>query len=204
MTFPTPARSSNRRPSPSRGELRFTIGESSLGLVLIAQSASGLSAVLFGDDRQALRRELQSRFPRTTLVEGEAIAADSLAAKVLELVESPAEALEVPLDLRGTDFQRKVWQALQTIPAGSTVSYTDIATRIGVPTAVRAVARACGANPLAVVVPCHRVISRGGKLSGYHWGPERKQALLARESATAKRTLDPINLDASRTAQAES
>jgi len=163
------------------GVIHFSIGDSSLGLVLAARSDKGLSAVLFGADRDALRRDLHDRFPGATLTEDDA-GLETLVAQVLGVVEAPARGLAVPLDVRGTVFQRTVWQALREIPAGSTVSYSDIANRIGLPTAVRAVAQACAANALAVVVPCHRVVTRDGKLSGYRWGIERKRALLDREA----------------------
>lgn len=181
MTFHATTRTRDRK-HPADGEIHFTIGESSLDLVLVAQSVNGISAVFLGDDRDALRHDLRDRFPNARLIDRDS-ELDTLAAKVIELVESPAHELAVPLDLRGTDFQRKVWQALREIPAGSTASYTDIAHRIGSPATVRAVARACAANPLAVVVPCHRVVARNGKLSGYRWGIERKRVLLERESA---------------------
>ena len=107
----------------------------------------------------------------------------SLIAKVVGFIEAPAIGLDLPLDVRGTAFQERVWQALREIPAGSTASYTDIAQRIGAPKAVRAVAQACGANSLAVAIPCHRVVRSDGNLSGYRWGVERKRQLLERESA---------------------
>jgi AraC family transcriptional regulator of adaptative response/methylated-DNA-[protein]-cysteine methyltransferase len=168
----------------SDADLRVTIADTSLGLVVVVKSASGLAAVLFGEDRDALRRDLRERFPFATLIDDDATT-NELAASVVAYIESPANKLEVPLDLRGTDFQRAVWQALREIPAGSTASYTDIATRIGQPKSVRAVAQACAANALAVVVPCHRVVRSDGAVSGYRWGVERKRALLERESAAA-------------------
>lgn len=159
----------------------FAIGQSSLGLVLVAQSPSGITAVLLGDDRDALRRDLQSRFPEVALTE-DAEKLDALATSVIALVESPARGLDLPLDLRGTEFQRSVWRALREIPAGSTASYTDVANRIGLPAAVRGVAQACAANALAVVIPCHRVVRGDGNLAGYRWGIERKRKLLQREA----------------------
>lgn len=164
-----------------RAEIRFAIGESSLGLVLVAQSPAGLCAVLLGDDSRALQHDLQQRFPGAALTESDTL--DTFAGEVVRFVEAPARGLDVPLDLRGTEFQRRVWQALREIPAGSTRSYADIAQRIGKPGSVRAVAQACAANALAVVVPCHRVVRRDGGLSGYRWGVERKRALLERERA---------------------
>jgi AraC family transcriptional regulator of adaptative response/methylated-DNA-[protein]-cysteine methyltransferase len=159
--------------------IRFAIAESVLGLALVAESSLGLCAVLLGDDAEALRNELQARFPAATLTEGDA----SLAAPVVAALASPQRPLETPLDLRGTQFQQQVWQALCKIPVGTTVSYTEIAQQIGVPKGVRAVAQACAANPVAVLVPCHRVVKSDGQLSGYRWGVARKQALLEQERA---------------------
>ncbi len=160
-------------------EIRFAVGECSLGSILVAQSAKGVCAILLGDDPDALVRDLQDRFPRATLVGGDA-AFENVVASVIGFVEAPALGLDLPLDVRGTAFQQRVWQALQEIPAGSTTSYTAIAARIGGPGA-RAVAQACGANALAVAIPCHRVLKTDGSLSGYRWGVERKRSLLKRE-----------------------
>jgi AraC family transcriptional regulator of adaptative response/methylated-DNA-[protein]-cysteine methyltransferase len=162
--------------------LRVAVGESSLGLVLVAHGERGVRAVLIGDDPDALRRDLQARFPRATLAPADA-ELDALAGRVIGVVESPARTHAVPLDVRGTAFQQAVWRALREIPPGSTATYAEIAGRVGAPTAVRAVAQACAANPLAVVVPCHRVVRRDGGLSGYRWGVQRKRALLDREGA---------------------
>jgi AraC family transcriptional regulator of adaptative response/methylated-DNA-[protein]-cysteine methyltransferase len=139
-------------------------------------------AIALGDDPQALLHELQDRFPRAELVGG-AAGFEALVAQVVGLIEQPGIGIELPLDLRGTAFQQRVWQALRQIPAGQTASYADIAARIGSPTSVRAVARACAANTLAVAIPCHRVIRSDGALSGYRWGVERKRELLSRERA---------------------
>lgn len=166
-------------------DIQFTFADSSLGLVLIARSEAGLCAVLFGDDRAQLSSDLQARFPAASLVEAPG-ALGSLAESVVRHVESPGTALDTPLDVRGTDFQRTVWDALRDIPAGSTASYSDVAARIGNPRAVRAVARACAANALAVLIPCHRVVTTEGKVTGYRWGVDRKRALLEREAAAAR------------------
>jgi AraC family transcriptional regulator, regulatory protein of adaptative response / methylated-DNA-[protein]-cysteine methyltransferase len=145
-----------------------------------------------GDDRDALREDLRRRFPGVTLVDGQGGSALGAAvAGVIRFIESPDRHLAMPLDLRGTDFQRAVWRALREIPAGSTASYTDIANRIGRPTSVRAVAQACAANPLAVVVPCHRVVRSDGELAGYRWGLERKRALLDLEASLRPTTFMP-------------
>jgi AraC family transcriptional regulator of adaptative response/methylated-DNA-[protein]-cysteine methyltransferase len=162
--------------------IRFAIGECSLGSILVAQSERGICSILLGDDPDALARELQDRFPRASLV-GDDPAFEQLVARVVGFVEAPGLGLDLPLDVRGTAFQQRVWEALREIPVGETASYRDVATRIGSPNAVRAVAQACGANPLAVAIPCHRVVRSDGGLSGYHWGVERKQALLEREAA---------------------
>jgi AraC family transcriptional regulator of adaptative response/methylated-DNA-[protein]-cysteine methyltransferase len=175
------------------GEIRFILTESSLGPLLVAQSDRGVCAVLFGEESDALRRDLQARFPRARLTEGGADLG-ILAAKVVDLVESPGRGLDVPLDLRGTAFQQAVWQALREIPAGSTASYTDLARRIGQPKAVRAVAQACAANALAVVVPCHRVVKSDGSLSGYRWGAERKRTLLEREGAITEQPIGAASM----------
>jgi AraC family transcriptional regulator of adaptative response/methylated-DNA-[protein]-cysteine methyltransferase len=163
-------------------EIRFAIGECSLGAILVATSARGVCAITMGEDPDALARDLQDRFPRATLLGGDA-AFEALVAQVIGFVEAPRLGLDLPLDVRGTAFQERVWQALLAIPPGTTATYTDIAARIGSPAAVRAVARACGENPVAVAVPCHRVVRRDGGLSGYRWGVERKRALLDREAA---------------------
>lgn len=162
-------------------DIHFAVGECSLGSILVARSELGVCAILLGDDPDALARNLQDRFPRATLI-GQDTEFEQLVARVVGFVECPGLGLDLPLDVRGTAFQRRVWQALQEIPAGSTVSYTQIAGRIGSPKAVRAVAQACAANPLAVAIPCHRVVRNDGGLSGYRWGVERKRALLQREA----------------------
>ena len=146
-----------------------------------ALSGKGVCAITLGDDTEALVRALQDRFPEAMLIGGDA-EFERLVASVVAFVEAPKIGLDLPLDMRGTAFQQRVWQALRQIPAGSTASYADIARLIGAPKAVRAVAQACGANELAVAVPCHRVVRSDGALSGYRWGVERKRALLDRES----------------------
>jgi AraC family transcriptional regulator of adaptative response/methylated-DNA-[protein]-cysteine methyltransferase len=162
-------------------EIRFAIGQCSLGAILVARSARGLCAISLGDDPDVLARELQDRFPRATLI-GDDPAFAKLVARVVGFIEAPGVGLDLPLDVRGTAFQQRVWQALRAIPAGETTSYADIAAKIGAPKAVRAVAQACGANTLAVAIPCHRVVRQDGALSGYRWGVQRKRALLEREA----------------------
>jgi AraC family transcriptional regulator of adaptative response/methylated-DNA-[protein]-cysteine methyltransferase len=160
--------------------IRFAVGECSLGSVLVAASDRGVCAIFLGDDPDALARELQDRFPRARIVGGEA-ALDLWVARAIGLVEKPALGLGLPLDIRGTAFQVRVWEALRQIPPGSTATYAEIAKRIGQPKATRAVARACAANPVAVAIPCHRVVRTDESLSGYRWGVERKAKLLKRE-----------------------
>ena len=161
--------------------IRFAVGECSLGSILVASSQNGVCAILLGDDPAALARDLQDRFPKAILIGGDA-AYERLVAQVLGFVEAPKLGLDLPLDVRGTAFQRRVWQALREIPPGQTLSYTEVAQRIGSPKAVRAVAGACAANALAVAIPCHRVVRTDGSLSGYRWGIERKRTLLKRET----------------------
>ena len=160
--------------------LRFAVGQCSLGAVLVASSERGVAAISLGDDPDALVRELQDRFPCATLVGGDA-AYERVVATVVGFVEAPRLGLSLPLDVRGTAFQQRVWRALREVPAGQTVTYSEIAQRLGAPAATRAVAGACAANTLAVAIPCHRVVRRDGSLSGYRWGVERKRELIARE-----------------------
>ena len=164
--------------------IRFAVGESSLGPILVAASDKGVCAILMDDDPDALVRDLQDRFSKARLV-GADDDFEATVAKVVGLVEAPRLGLDLPLDVRGTAFQQRVWRALTELQAGSTASYADVARAIGEPKAVRAVAQACGANALAVAIPCHRVVRNDGALSGYRWGVERKRALLAREAEQA-------------------
>ena len=162
--------------------IRFAVGECSLGSILVAASDKGVCAIQLGDDPDALVRDLQDRFPKAQLI-GADPDFEQLVRQVVGFVEAPAQGLDLPLDVRGTAFQQRVWQALREIPAGATASYAEIARRIGQPTAVRAVAQACASNRIAVAIPCHRVVRNDGALSGYRWGVERKRALLKREHA---------------------
>jgi AraC family transcriptional regulator of adaptative response/methylated-DNA-[protein]-cysteine methyltransferase len=171
-------------------EIRFAVGECSLGSILVACSERGVCAILLGDDPDGLVRDLQDRFSRARLV-GADEGFERLVAKVVGFVEAPRAGLDLPLDIRGTVFQQRVWQALRDIPVGSTASYADIARRIGAPKAVRAVAGACAANAVAVAIPCHRVVRADGALSGYRWGVERKRELLEREAGPAERDAVP-------------
>jgi AraC family transcriptional regulator, regulatory protein of adaptative response / methylated-DNA-[protein]-cysteine methyltransferase len=169
------------RAGGQRANIRFAVGQCSLGEILVAATDRGVCAILMGDDAEALVRDLQDRFPRASLIGGDS-EFEQLVARVVSFVEAPAVGLDLPLDVRGTAFQQRVWQALRAVPAGQTVSYAQVAERIGAPKAVRAVAQACGANSLAVAIPCHRVVRNDGAISGYRWGVERKRALLEREA----------------------
>ena len=161
--------------------MRFAIGKCSLGSILVAATDKGVSAILLGDDRAVLIKELLDRFPRARLIAGDK-SFERLVGEVIDFVETPAKGLDLPLDVRGTAFQHRVWDALRCIPAGTTATYSEIAKAIGAPKSVRAVARACATNHIAVAIPCHRVVRVGGALSGYYWGVDRKRALLDKEA----------------------
>ncbi|UFH48314.1 bifunctional DNA-binding transcriptional regulator/O6-methylguanine-DNA methyltransferase Ada [Pseudomonas sp. KNUC1026] len=163
-------------------DIRFAVGASALGAILVAESAKGICAISLGDDANALVERFQDQFPNANLIGGDP-EFERRVAEVVGFVESPDMGLNLPLDIRGTVFQERVWQALREVPFGATVTYAQIAERIGMPSAVRAVANACGANTLAVAIPCHRVVRSDGSLSGYRWGVERKRTLLEREQA---------------------
>ncbi|MFA9462425.1 bifunctional DNA-binding transcriptional regulator/O6-methylguanine-DNA methyltransferase Ada [Thiohalorhabdus methylotrophus] len=164
----------------AEARIRFAVGECSLGSILAAATERGVCAILLGDDPEVLVHDLEERFPRAELI-GADPGFEGLVAKVVGLVEEPAMPVELPLDIRGTAFQQRVWEALARIPAGSTSTYAEIARAVGRPGSARAVSRACSANPLAVAIPCHRVVRTDGGLAGYRWGVKRKRALLARE-----------------------
>lgn len=172
---------SDFRAGGANAEIRFAVGRCSLGSILVATSAKGIAAILLGDDPETLVHDLEDRFPKAKLIGGDR-EFEEIMAKVVGLVEAPETGLDLPLDMRGTAFQHRVWQALREIPSGTTVTYTEIAERIGMPKAVRAVAAACAANKIAIAIPCHRVVRNDGSLSGYRWGVDRKRALIARET----------------------
>jgi AraC family transcriptional regulator, regulatory protein of adaptative response / methylated-DNA-[protein]-cysteine methyltransferase len=165
-------------------QIQFDTGSSSLGSVLVATNAKGICAILLGDSPQAVTRELRQRFPGARAMRDPAGLA-RLLAQVLELVDGRGATLDLPLNPGGTEFQQRVWRALRRIPAGATASYADIARRIDAPKSFRAVAQACGANPIALAIPCHRVVRNDGALSGYRWGVARKRALLENERKCA-------------------
>lgn len=173
---------SRYRAGGANEEIRFALGQTSLGAILVASSKNGVAAILLGDDPDELVRNLQDRFPKAHLI-GADRDYETLVARVVGIVETPGVGLHLPLDVRGTAFQRRVWQALQEIPIGEQVTYAELARRIGSPKAVRAVADACAANNLAVAIPCHRVVRKDGSLAGYAWGVERKRVLLDREAS---------------------
>jgi AraC family transcriptional regulator of adaptative response/methylated-DNA-[protein]-cysteine methyltransferase len=166
----------------------YVIGDCALGAILVAESARGLCAILLGDAAGELVTDLQRRFPRARLVPGGVEPGGLL--KVAELIVSPASVLDLPLDLRGSEFQQRVWRALREIPAGTTQTYGEVAQRIGAPQSAKEVGEACAANALAVAVPCHRVVRKDGGLAGYRWGVRRKRALLAQEGVRLGATAD--------------
>jgi AraC family transcriptional regulator of adaptative response/methylated-DNA-[protein]-cysteine methyltransferase len=169
------------RKGGAQTELAFATRPCSLGAVLVATTEKGIAAILLGDDDADLRRELEARFPRARLVRG-GRDFEQVIGEVVAFVDKPNGSLNLPLDVQGTAFQHRVWRALSEIPGGATATYSQIAQRIGSPKAVRAVAAACAANPVAVAVPCHRVVRNDGALAGYRWGIERKRALLDKEA----------------------
>ena len=173
---------SARRRGGGGETIRFAVGQCSLGAILVAATERGIAAITLGDDPAVLLRDLEDRFPAADLVGGDA-GFEATVAAVVGFVEAPRTGLDLPLDIRGTAFQERVWQVLRSIPAGATMSYAAVAERLGSPRAVRAVAGACAANRLAVAIPCHRVVRTGGEVSGYRWGVDRKRALLEREAA---------------------
>lgn len=183
-------RARDYRDGGHNAEIRFAVGQCSLGAILVAQSQRGICAILLGEDPDVLVRELQDLFRKARLIGGDA-GFEQLMAQVVGFTEAPSLGLNLPLDVRGTAFQERVWQALRKIPPGTTASYAEIAERIGSPKAVRAVAQACGANPIAVAIPCHRVVRRDGDISGYHWGVERKRELLQREADSLRSPAPP-------------
>ena len=170
------------RSGGANASIRFAVGECSLGSILVAATDAGVCAILLGDDPEALVRDLEARFPNARLIGGDRTF-ERTVAQVVGCIEAPRVGLDLPLDIRGTVFQQRVWQALRAIPAGATVSYAELARRVGAPKAARGVAQACAANAIAVAIPCHRVIRSDGSLAWYRWGVERKRALLTREAA---------------------
>ena len=174
------------RPSEYRNggqgvHIHSAIAQSYLGWILVAATAKGICSIELDDSPEALEKRLQARFPKARVVENDPDFG-AVVSQVLSFLESPHDGLDLPLDVQGTAFQRRVWLALREIPPGSTASYGDIAARIGNPKAARAVAQACASNPIAVAIPCHRVVRSDGNLGGYRWGQERKSKLLEQET----------------------
>lgn len=165
----------------SKNIIRYSVKKCSLGNVLIAATERGICTILLGETADFLIQDLRQRFPKDELEKAD-VALANWVSYTTEFIEKPRQEFNLPLDIRGTAFQQRVWHTLKEIPVGKTVSYTEIARQIGSPKAVRAIAQACASNSLAVVIPCHRVIRSDGALSGYRWGVERKQALLNREA----------------------
>lgn len=161
--------------------IHFGFLKSFLGLVAIATSARGVCSITLGDDAAVLARDLEQRFPDARLTRDDSALRREFAA-VAAFIDDPARGLDLPLDPGGTDFQQRVWRALRDIPAGETVSYREVARRIDAPKSFRAVAQACGANRIALAIPCHRVVREDGGISGYRWGVNRKRVLLEREA----------------------
>jgi AraC family transcriptional regulator of adaptative response/methylated-DNA-[protein]-cysteine methyltransferase len=177
----TPAAARKGAPGETIG---YTLADTSLGRLVVATTAHGVCLIAFGETDAELVDDVRQRFGRATIEPAGSEVAEWVAT-VVELIDHPGQAAGagLPLDVRGTVFQRQVWSALTQIRSGQTVTYSQLAAAIGRPTATRAVAAACGANPAAVVVPCHRVIGADGSLTGYRWGVARKRELLDRERA---------------------
>ena len=160
--------------------IEFSSTTTAFAVVLLARSAKGVCTILLGDTPAELYADLQQRWPKAELVKNDLALATDLK-KVTDFLDASLTPLDFPLDIKGSDFQKSVWAVLQTIPVGQTLSYSEVAERLHKPKAVRAVANACAANPLALVIPCHRILRADGGISGYRWGVERKHALLAKE-----------------------
>ncbi len=175
----TPA--SHKRPGSAVTEVHFAAGEGPLGSVLVARTEEGVCAILLGDHPRELALELRARMPEARLTGADALCDDYIS-RVIEFIEAPRNGLDLPLDVQGTPFQKRLWKTLQSIPAGVTVTYSELARRLDAPDSARAVARACATNSLALAIPCHRVVGKNGSLTGYRWGVDRKRALLAKEA----------------------
>lgn len=161
-------------------QIGYAIAESSLGWLLVAATQQGVCSVMLGGSESDLLGELQQKFPRARIKRDNQTLRSQVEA-LLDCLSGNPSPLNMPLDEQGTAFQRRVWQELRRIPRGETISYSELANRIGRPKAVRAVASACARNPVAIVTPCHRVVRLNGALGGYRWGVERKRRLLAAE-----------------------
>jgi AraC family transcriptional regulator, regulatory protein of adaptative response / methylated-DNA-[protein]-cysteine methyltransferase len=162
----------------------YTVANSSLGKVLVGTTERGVSAVYLGERESSLIEALRKEYPKAEITRANG-ASEAWLKEILQRIEGSAPSVELPLDVKATAFQRRVWQELQKIPRGTTRTYTQVARSLGKPEAVRAVARACATNPVSIVVPCHRVVRMDGNLAGYRWGLSRKEKLLEREKADA-------------------
>ena len=165
-------------------DIRFAVAQCSLGALLVAATGTGICEIALDADPEQLVRNLQDRFKAARLI-GADDEFETWVAAVVSFVEDPSRGLDLPLDVRGTAFQRRVWEALRDIPVGTTATYSQVAERIGAPRAVRAVARACATNTIALAIPCHRVVRTDGSMAGYRWGVDRKRELIARELKAA-------------------
>ncbi|PKO19340.1 hypothetical protein CVU37_03875 [candidate division BRC1 bacterium HGW-BRC1-1] len=167
--------------SPTINQIRYSFTTTTLGLLCVGQTSRGVCAVVFGDDQKLMLDDLAGRFAGAELIPGDCDN-QAVAEQIARRVESPnGQCPSIPLDISGTAFQKAVWEILRQIPVGALTSYSEVANRLGRPTAVRAVAQACGANPISVLIPCHRVVAKNAALTGYRWGLERKSSLLQRE-----------------------
>jgi O-6-methylguanine DNA methyltransferase len=175
--MPVPA----ARQSANAEKIKFATGKSELGTVLVARSAAGVCAILIGDGAEVLRRDLTEEFTDAKLVRDDRALRTDLD-KILTFIKNPAKGLDLPLDIRGTPFQRRVWDALLGVRVGYKITYAALASRIGEPHAIRAVANACAANAIALAIPCHRVLRSDGTLAGYRWGMERKRSMVEKEA----------------------
>src|ERR1700720_1932637 len=162
-------------------KIKFATGKSELGTVLVARSAAGVCAILIGAGAEVLKRDLAEEFADARLVHDDRALRTDLD-KILTFIKTPAKGLDLPLDIRGTPFQRRVWDALLGVRVGYKTTYAALASRIGEPHAIRAVANACAANAIALAIPCHRVVRSDGALAGYRWGAERKRRMVEKEA----------------------
>jgi O-6-methylguanine DNA methyltransferase len=164
-------------------EIEFVIGDCALGKVLIARSPIGVCAILFGSTTEEVEQDLAASFPDCRIVSNDHRLRADLT-KILQFIAVPRDPLGLDLDIRGTPFQRRVWDALRTIAFGKPLTYAQLARRVSGPKSLRAIAQACAENPIALAIPCHRVMGNSGSMAGYRWGIERRQALINREVAT--------------------
>jgi O-6-methylguanine DNA methyltransferase len=163
-------------------EIEFVVADCALGKVLVARSPIGVCAILFGSTAEEVGQDLAASFPGSRIVSNNRRLRADLT-KILQFIAVPRRPLELDLDIRGTPFQRRVWDALRTIAFGKPLTYAQLARRVSGPKSLRAIAQACAENPIALAIPCHRVMGNSGSMAGYRWGIERKQALINKEIA---------------------